>query len=343
MPGLDDSNRPFGESPTAHSEIPPLSDLPPVEAPSAGFVVQLFVIPAVVVAVVVLVWLLFGKLAGGERDPAEYVRRMKLGSGDWRSAFELASLIRNDSRLASDPRLLGELSDLLASELRHPGDPKLPVYLIKTIGAFQTLDATLADNRKIDPLESLIAALEPTQDLAIRMEAAASLARQAARLEGKLDDPRVAPALAQVASAPEPELRQVAVFSLGFLKGNEAAAALRQRLEGDENRYVRYNAAVALGRRGDPAARGTLKEMLSTRDLQQVIELPSTTEKQNKIEAIELEALQALESSLADDSGALARSLRPEIEDLTQSGLVSIRSQAQAVLQKLQSTPQAHG
>ena len=47
---------------------PPLPDLPPVEAPSAGFVVQLFVIPAVVVAVVILVWLLFGKLAGGERD-----------------------------------------------------------------------------------------------------------------------------------------------------------------------------------------------------------------------------------------------------------------------------------
>ena len=56
---------------------PPLADLPPVEAPSAGFVIQLFVIPAVVVAVVIMVWLLFGKLAGGERDPAEYVRRLR--------------------------------------------------------------------------------------------------------------------------------------------------------------------------------------------------------------------------------------------------------------------------
>src|SRR5208337_435451 len=205
---------------------------------------------------------------------------MKQGSGDWRSAFELASLIQNDSRLASDPRLLGELSDLLASELKHTGDPKLPVYLIKTIGAFQTLDATLADNRKIDPLEPLLQALEPTQDLPIRMEAAASLARQAARLEGKLDDPRIAPALAQAAGATEPELRQVAVYSLGFVKGNEATTALRQRLESDENRYVRYNAAVALGRRGDPAARATLKEMLSTSDLQQAIDLPSATEKQ---------------------------------------------------------------
>ncbi|MBV8266772.1 MAG: hypothetical protein JO252_10645, partial [Planctomycetaceae bacterium] len=58
------------ENPGAHDPAPGpvLSDLPPVEAPSAGFIVQLFVIPAVIVAVVIVVWLLFGKLAGGERD-----------------------------------------------------------------------------------------------------------------------------------------------------------------------------------------------------------------------------------------------------------------------------------
>ena len=55
------------------NQPPPLADLPPVEAPSASFVVQFFVIPAVVVAVVIVVWLLFGKLAGGERDAMEYV------------------------------------------------------------------------------------------------------------------------------------------------------------------------------------------------------------------------------------------------------------------------------
>ena len=54
-----------------------LPDLPPVEPPSAGFVVQLFVIPALVVVVVIIVWLLFGKLAGGERDAMEYVRQLR--------------------------------------------------------------------------------------------------------------------------------------------------------------------------------------------------------------------------------------------------------------------------
>lgn len=116
------------------------------------------------VAVVIMVWLLFGKLAGGERDPAEYVRRLRHASGDWRSAYELASLIQNDSKLASDPRLLGELSDLLGSELAAKAvDTQLTVYLIKTIGAFQTLDASLADGRKVNPIETLVMARAETE------------------------------------------------------------------------------------------------------------------------------------------------------------------------------------
>src|SRR4051794_31321105 len=96
-----------------------LHDLPPVEPPSAGFILQLFVIPAIVVAVLIVVYLLFGKIAGGERGALEYVQKIKSDSGDWRSAFELASLIQNDAKLSRDPKLLGELTELLASELRR--------------------------------------------------------------------------------------------------------------------------------------------------------------------------------------------------------------------------------
>src|SRR3954470_13249785 len=108
---------------------PGLSDLPPVEAPSAGFIVQLFVIPAVVVAVVIVVWLLFGKLAGGERDAREYVRLLRSPEANWRAAFELASLIQNDANLAGDPELLGELTDLLAHDLDKDENPKLTQYV----------------------------------------------------------------------------------------------------------------------------------------------------------------------------------------------------------------------
>jgi hypothetical protein len=86
------ANPPTGDPFASHSTRPDkpaaLPDLPPVEAPSAGFVVQLFVIPAAVVVVVIIVWLLFGKLAGGERDAMEYVEQLKQPQANWRSAYE---------------------------------------------------------------------------------------------------------------------------------------------------------------------------------------------------------------------------------------------------------------
>src|SRR5207248_9107128 len=94
----------------------PIAELPPVEPPTAGFIIQLFVLPAIVVAVVIVVWLLFGKLAGGERDASEYVRTIRSENVNrrWRAAYELASLIQNDPKLARDPVLLGQLTNLLA-------------------------------------------------------------------------------------------------------------------------------------------------------------------------------------------------------------------------------------
>src|SRR5438045_2557262 len=109
---------------------PPLPDLPPVETPTAGFIVQLFLIPAVVVAVVIVVWLLFGKLAGGERDASDYVRQLRSSRANWRTAFELASLIQNDPQLAESHELLGELTALLDQELNARDNPDLARYLV---------------------------------------------------------------------------------------------------------------------------------------------------------------------------------------------------------------------
>ena len=317
---------------------PPLADLPPVEAPSAGFIVQLFVIPAVIVFVVICIWLLFGKLAGGERDAMEYVRLMRASSTNFRAAnraaFELASLLQNDPKLASDPKLLGELTDLLEHELDQVENPEMAQYVALALGRFNTLDAISKSGEKIDPVSALDRALDAKYTVGIRMAAAASLAKHAARLEGKLDDPRAVEALAKTGESEEPEIRQMAVYALGFLGGEPAAAALRVKLN-DSDRFVRFNAAVALARRGDTASKGNLAEMLSSAALNQVVTLDSATEKQAKIEAIELEALNALQDSLKIEKPDLAISLRPELTALTTSGLASVRNNAQAVLKSL--------
>jgi hypothetical protein len=326
---------------TESDKLPPLPDLPPVEAPSAGFVVQLFVIPALVVLVVIIVWLLFGKLAGGERDAMEYVRQLQLPTANWRSAFELASLIQNDPAVSNDPKLLGALTELLTRELdryedpKLRDDPKLAQYVALTLGAFQTLEAQTPGGQPVDPLVPLLRAMEPQFDLSIRVAAVGSLAKQAARLDGKLEDPRVVKALGQTAADGNPQLRQMAVYALGFFGGPDVAPILRDRVRSDEDRFARYNAAIALARRGDPAAEATLREMLSTSDLNQVIQMESASEKQNKIEAIQLEAIEALRAAIRKGEPRLARSLRPELEKLTTSGLVGVRSQALEALKAL--------
>ena len=185
--------------------------------------------------------------------------------------------------------------------------------------------------------------LAPKYKSPIQIAAAASLAKQAARMNGQLDDPHTARALGEAATTAEPEVRQMAVYALGFFGGSTASELLRERVRSDEDRFVRYNAAVVLARRGDSAAEGTLREMLSTADLNRIIELTNTTEKQNKIEAIELEALEGLRSSISSGSPELAKSLQPQIADLTRSGLVSIRSQALESCKIYKPSPDLHG
>jgi hypothetical protein len=315
----------------------PLPDLPRVEPPSAGFVVQLFVIPAVVVFVVIIVWLLFGKLAGGERDAMDYVRKLQSPTANWRYAFELASLIQHDAKIGSDPVLLGELAEMLNHELDVPDeDPELMQYVTLTLGAFKTLEARTESGQEIDPLVPLARALEPKRPAKVRIAAAASLAKQAARTNGSLENAGAVKALGIAAAEGEPEVRQIAVYALGFFGGAPALEQLRERVQTDEDRFVRYNAAVALARHGDLAAEATLREMLSTSDLNRVISLTGTTEKQNKIESIELEALSALRASVVGGKPKLAQSLGAQITDLTKSGLVSVRSQALELLQSLQ-------
>jgi hypothetical protein len=328
---------PFANPNSSEPHAPTLPDLPPVEPPSAGFVVQLFVIPAVVVVVVIIVWLLFGKLAGGERDAMEYVRQLRSPTANWRMAFELASLIQNDPKIGSDPKLLGELTELLAHELDTNDDPKLIQYVTLTVGAFRTLEAKTESGKPADPLDTLARALDAKYDLQIRIAAAASLAKQAARVEGTLQDSPVIKKLGEAAASDQPEVRQIAVYALGFFGGPAAREILHSRLQEDENRFVRYNAAIALARQGDLAAAPTLREMLSTAGLNSVIELPGASEKQNKVESIELEALAALRSAITAGKPELAAALRPQVEELTRSGLVSVRSQALEVLQNLQS------
>jgi len=311
-------------------------ELPFVEPPTSGFIIQLFVIPAVIVAVVIVVWLLFGRLAGGERNAMDYVETIRSENENrrWRAAHELASLIGNDARLARDPELLGKLTELLSEELGKEGNPRLKVYLVVALGAFQTLDTRSTAGRLADPLAALAGALSAKQPLEVRMAAAESLAKHAARSRGTLDHPEAARALAEASDDAEPELRKRATYALGFFGSDSIVEALHRRL-GDDDREVRYNAAIALGRRGDPAALQVFRVMLSPDELRQVNPAKRTAEGENQIEQIQLSALQALQESVHDGRPTLAQLLQREVTSLTHSNLASVRIEAEALLKIL--------
>ena len=320
-----------------------LPELPPVETPTAAFIVQLFVIPAVVVAVVIGVWLLFGKLAGGERDVMDYVRTLKDPNVNrrWRAAYELASLIQNDPKLARDSALLGELCNLLDDEVAKPGpDPEVPRFLAHCLGAFQTLNAAGVGGRAVDPQRSLAGALDAKQPSIVRAAAAQSLGRLAARLKVGEGHPEVAAALAATLNdAEEPELRQRAAYTLGYLDGDAAGEALRSRLKEDEDRSVRYNVGAALARRGDLAARDALREMLSAPDLAAALKGENASETERRAEAVELEAIWALQASVKAGKPELARSVRKELEGLSKVAASGVKAEVDSLLMELGVAP----
>ena len=113
---------------------------------------------------------------------------------------------------------------------------------------------TIVADRKLERVERAPPPPPAAGEVQIRIKAVALLpnvlAKQAARSNGKLDEPGAVKALGEAAANVEPELRQMAVYALWFFGGESAAQLLRERAYEDEDRFVRYNAAAALARRG---------------------------------------------------------------------------------------------
>lgn len=314
----------------------PETDLPPVEPPDASFIVQLFVIPAIVVCVVIAVWLLFGKLAGGERDVNEYVRviRSENANRRFRAAYELASLISNEKQLQTDPKLLGDLTELLESEIAQTsGDnTEAKQYLALTLGVFQISEGVASSGKSANALTALAQALADNQPMAVRISSSESLARQAARQDGAITAENVVGPLAKASEATEPEVRLRAVYALGFCGGDVSAAALRKRLS-DPEKDVAYNAAFALIRRDDRQAVDILRELLDAKTLESTIRLENATEKQNRIEAFQLQALKSLHAAVDKKLTNLVKLTSLEVESLTKSPFVSVSVEAKSLLE----------
>jgi hypothetical protein len=113
----------------AASSGQPERGLPPVRPPSGRFIVQLFVVPGLIVAVAVLILWGFSWLAGGTASREKFMEGLRSSNADirWRTAHELAQVLLRDRKepepkLAADVNFALELTDLLHNTLTNEAD-----------------------------------------------------------------------------------------------------------------------------------------------------------------------------------------------------------------------------
>ncbi len=97
----------------------PEKGLPPVAPPSGKFIAQLFLVPLLIVAVVVLLVSFFFWLMGDRTDPTKLLSQLESPNADvrWRAASEFAQKLKRDPNLASNPKVALQLSVLLRQAL----------------------------------------------------------------------------------------------------------------------------------------------------------------------------------------------------------------------------------
>lgn len=267
------SNPPETETETGSTgdALPPDEPLlPPVEPPNARFLIQLFVVPAVIVMFVVGIWWLVTAMAtSSANDPAAVVAKLRSSNQNrWQEAYELANMLRVEQRypkLKRNEKLAGELAALLAEEIESESVDENPVklrmFLCSALGAFKISEG----------LDELLEAARDDVDPGVRRAAIDAIAvRAQTALERDpaeaLEHPELVQTFTELANQPDELIRSQTAYALGVLTQHEKAeqqlTVELENLVDDLHTDTRYNAALALARQGSPKAIGAIREML---------------------------------------------------------------------------------
>lgn len=246
--------------------------LPPVQPPSAGFLVQLFVVPALIVLAVVGVWALFGKIASSDEDWRELVEDIRNTNEHrrWRGANGLATLLVRDQKLGDDGQhlaknpeiarvLVGLFEEGLNRHSTREDDLKQEQFLALTLGLLDSQPTVLP---------ALQHGMKPEQDREVRKNSIASIAGMAGRADEHhetIKSPNLVEDLVAATSDSDSLIRDSATYALGLV----ATPASRERLtvlvnSGDTN--TRVNAAIGLARQQSTAGLPVFKEILKKGD-----------------------------------------------------------------------------
>ena len=322
---------------TSNQPINPDDSLPPVEPPSAAFLVQLFLVPGVIVAIIVCVWLAFHWLAHLGNDPQAYVRTLRRANeGRWQAALNLANDLRgpNGSGLKADVKLASELGSILDDEVGsgRTGEQSetLRLYLCRALGEFSVPEAAPALVRRVNANDD-----DPATQAAI--EAIAVLATNLQNAGRSFDnrDDVVAAVLAATTSA-NSRVRDACGFTLGVLGGEKSIDGLL-RLVGDPSADVRSNAALGLARLGQPDAYDTLSEMLALEDVYLDEKTPDDKMQSERYKRalVVVNALRGITMLIDATNEGPPSGITKKIEELQQDSVAEVRSSAKAVIKKI--------
>jgi HEAT repeat protein len=242
--------------------------LPPIEPPSAGFIMQLFVVPALIVLAVVVVWAFFGKIAASEEDWRELVEDIRNTNEHrrWRGADGLARLLQSDQQLgesgqhlSSNPEIANTLVGLFDEQLKRHSqredDLKQEAFVARTLG--------LLDSPKV-VLPALERGMQPEQDREVRKNSIASIAviaGRASEAHHPIDNTEVVKDLVTATSDSDNLIRDVSTFALGLIPTDQSRERLTVLLA-DADLNTRVNAAVGLARQKSTAGFRVFKDVL---------------------------------------------------------------------------------
>ena len=215
--------------------------------------VQFFLIPLAVVGVTIMVYVGFRSLLANDRTPQEYLSEVRNGGSDrrWPAAYELSRLM-GDPKVRADRTLAPAL--VTAFEAAKDDDPRVRQYLALAIGR---LDPPLPP----EAVAGLTKALE-SADGESRVSAIWAL--------GSSGDASVVPTLQPLAASPDKGIRKMAVYALGALPGTVQIPTLQTALT-DVEPDVRWNAAVALSRKGSHDGVAVLRQMMDRQYVEQQV------------------------------------------------------------------------
>ena len=309
--GNDSNSLPSAES------VEPV--LPPVEPPSGRFLIQLFVVPAVIVMFVVGVWWLVTSLATrGAQDPTKVVAKLRASNQNrWQEAYELANMLQVEKRypkLKSNRELATELAALLAEEIAaeatDENSVKLRMFLCSALGAF-----------KVDEgLDELLQAASADVDTGVQRAAVDAIAVRAQTLAAAepptaLYHPQLVETFVSLANQPDELIRSQTAYALGVLTQVDTAdlqlTAELEKLVEDLHSDTRYNAALALARRGNLRAIGAVSEMFDREAIELSVKGEEATGRQiHKRNTILRNAIEAARSLAAQNPNADLSKLR---------------------------------